>query len=163
MVKKIYLSGKKGEGLYATVDDADFLYLSQFSWHLKRTHGNDYARRQVCENGKFRTIYMHREILGLTDSRQVDHKNGNGLDNRRCNLRACSHNQNQRNQKPVGGSSKYVGVYWKKDESKWKARIKVDGREIHLGLFSNEVEAAKARDRAALRYHGEFARLNFPQ
>lgn len=163
MAKRIYLSGKRGAGLYALVDNADYSYLSQFSWHLKRTHGNDYARRQVYENSKFRTIYMHREILNITDGRQVDHRNGNGLDNQRRNLRACSHKQNQRNHKPAGGSSKYIGVYWKKDECKWKARIKVDGKEIHLGLFSSEVEAAQKRDEAALRYHGEFARLNFPR
>jgi hypothetical protein len=87
----------------------------------------------------------------------VDHINGNGLDNRRCNLRICTPAQNGLNSRPrVDGKSRFKGVFPHGD--RWRA--KVGGR--HLGLFDDEVEAAKARDRLARKLHGKFARLNFP-
>ncbi len=92
--------------------------------------------------------------------RIVDHIDGNGLNNRRFNLRICTHQQNQANRGPRGGSSQFVGVLRHKD--KWEAGIRYRGEYFYLGLFDDEVEAAKARDRKAYELHGQCAYLNFP-
>lgn len=96
----------------------------------------------------------------LTGWRETDHRNGNGLDNRRKNLRPCTHAQNCRNAKPRSVSSKYKGVGWSRVHNKWRARIRVDGILKSLGVFTEEAQAARAYDRAAAEYFGEFARLN---
>ena len=87
------------------------------------------------------------------------------MDNRRVNLRAATRAQNVRNRKKYtkSGSSKYKGVSWKKDNGKWSARIGLNNKSIFLGNFEKELDAAKAYDKAAKKYHGEFACLNFPQ
>lgn len=98
----------------------------------------------------------------------ASHIDGNGLNNQRYNLRICTKQENLRNQKPIrGGSSKFKGVYLSKAypkygiKSVWRANIGKDGKAIFLGGFENEIDAAKAYDRAALKYFGEFARVNF--
>jgi len=93
----------------------------------------------------------------------IDHINGNGLDDRRANMRTCTNQQNMRNlRKRRSGSSIYKGVYYDKRRRTWYARICHNGKNIHLGTFATEIEAARAYDRAARRLFGEFARLNFP-
>lgn len=108
---------------------------------------------------------MHRQILGLTDSKvQCDHKDGNSLNNQRSNLRIVTNQQNSFNMKSrIGCVSKYKGVVWDKTHNKWQVRISVSGKRKHIGLFIDEVEAAKAYDTAAKKYFGEFAKLNFPK
>ena len=93
----------------------------------------------------------------------VDHINHDGMDNRRANLRAATHAQNTYHRKKRSGAtkSKYKGIHWRKENKKWVARIMFEGKRIHLGSFHTEIEAAKAYDRAAKKYHGEFASLNF--
>jgi hypothetical protein len=114
---------------------------------------------------------MHRLLLGLVDGfAQVDHRNGNGLDNRRGNLRIATASQNQWNQKVRGrGTSKYKGVAWEKRGGKWVVKIAYLGRRIHLGSFARnvingidygEIKAARAYDLAAVKFFGVFARLN---
>jgi len=104
-----------------------------------------------------------REILKPPDNMQCDHINGNGLDNRRCNLRICSHSENQHNGSPyVGCSSRFKGVHWRKDRRKWQTSIRNAGKPIYLGYFTDEAEGARAYDRAARELFGEFARVNFP-
>jgi hypothetical protein len=91
----------------------------------------------------------------------VDHIDGNGLNNRRCNLRICTRRQNAANVGPRGGASEFVGVYRQRD--KWGAQIVWRGKKYTLGSYDTQVEAAKVRDRKAFELHGEFAYLNFPE
>jgi len=149
------------QGLYALVDGEDYGWLNQHKWCVtKPKTGHTYYAMRVSSK---KTIEMHWEILGLEkgDKQWSDHQNGNGLDNRRCNLRPCISSQNHQNQKPIrGGTSKYKGVSWHKNAGKWQAHIKYYGKSKNLGYFSSEIEAAKAYNRAAKELFGEFAWLN---
>lgn len=149
----------KGGRRFAIVDSTDFERLSKFVWYeVAGAGGLMYAARSVGR----RNVFMHREILGLTDARRGDHWNGDGLDNRRENLRPCTHAQNCANRKPRIGTSSYKGVTWHKGQRKWVARVRVAYKLIHLGSFDDEILAAKAYDRAASGNFGEFAPVNFP-
>ena len=108
---------------------------------------------------------VHRKILGLfpNDGLEVDHINHNGLDNRRCNLRVCTRQQNQMNKRAMKGSSKFKGVFWHSHAKKWGACITLQGRNKYIGVFISEIDAARAYDRYAAEHFGEFAYLNFPQ
>lgn len=145
-------------GQVAIVDNADYTYLSQFKWFAwkDRKNGMYYAMRSP-------SILMHRVIMGLTDPKiQVDHKNGNGLDNQRENLRTATGRQNQYNQGiHRNNTSGFKGVYWQKSARKWRAFIKVRGKQVHLGLFDDPQKAAQAYDIAAIHHAGEYAKLNF--
>ena len=105
---------------------------------------------------------MHREILDVPAGMICDHKNHNGLDNRRCNLRICTPAQNQYNRRlQTGGTSLYKGVYWHKENRKWRAQICHGGLHIHIGYYDYEADAAIAYDDMAIDLFGEFACLNF--
>jgi len=145
-----------GDGFYAYVDAADYEWLSQYRWHL---YSGGYAAR--CEKGK--RIFMHREIMKPPQGMIVDHKNRSKLDNTRENLRAGTPAQNQRNRaKRPGAVSPYKGVGYKKDMDKYYARFRLNGRRFWLGLFDQEIEAARAYDYKAVECSGEFAWLNLP-
>ena len=104
---------------------------------------------------------MHRVITGAGKGIFVDHKDSDSLNNQRCNLRLCTHRQNNQNRqanKNSGGGFK--GVSWYKPSKKWRAQITVNDKNRHLGLFANEPDAARCYNAAALALHGEFARLN---
>lgn len=104
---------------------------------------------------------MHRAVIGAKKGQIVDHINGNRLDNQRSNLRFCTHSQNQFNRaKKKNCSSRFKGVAWHAPYKKWNAYIEPLGKKINLGYFSNEVEAAKAYNQAALKHGGQFAWLN---
>ena len=152
-VRRIPLSN----GLFATVDAADYKRLRRYRWHASRHGRKIYA----CCNTGGRTVSMHHMIVRPRRGCVVDHIDGNGLNNRRCNLRVCTPQQNQANRGPRGGSSRFVGVY--RRGNKWVAEIRCRGKRYHLGRFDDEVEAAKARDRKAYELHGVHAYLNFPE
>jgi len=156
-MKTILLS----QGSYAIVDDSDFHLVSKLNWHLnKKTNVHLYAKSSKKINGK--QIHMHRLIMNANKGEEVDHINHNGLDNRRSNLRIVNSFQNHQNsKKQINSASIYKGISYAKDHKKWRARIWVDGKKIHLGYFKNEIDAAKAYDRAALKYYSEYAYINF--
>jgi hypothetical protein len=148
------------KGLFSIIDESDYEKISKYKYRAARSKGRWYALR---DEGK-KTIYMHQDILGKKEGFEPDHKNGNGLDNRRSNLRFVTHQQNLQNQKKRGiaCSSKYKGVT-RHIGGKYQARIKAGGKQLHLGLFIDEVDAARAYDKAAIEHFGEFANVNFPE
>ncbi|MHC4540287.1 MAG: AP2/ERF family transcription factor, partial [Planctomycetota bacterium] len=153
------------QGKFAIVDPDDFFRLSRRKWFAVKGGSTFYAVHSVApKEGKRYRLYMHREVLPVADDMFVDHINCNGLDNRKANLRPATRVQNQRNRKKPhrNSRSRYKGLHWDRHWQKWRVRICVNRTKIQLGLFDDEVEAAKAYDRAALKYHGQFTSLNFP-
>lgn len=150
------------KGSIVFIDDEDFCLVDQYTW---RIHSQGYVIAHKLENGKDRTISMHRLVMGVLDRRYpvVDHKNGNPKDNRKSNLRFASFKENARNLKPRG-RSKYLGVcYIKPFKGRYeyiKASICLNGKRVHLGLFETEELAAVAYNEAAKKHYGEFANLN---
>ncbi len=143
------------------VDDELFPDLMKINWNVVNHGHTFYARMHKTINGKHCKVYMHRFILGLTNSKiKVDHKDHNGLNNQRSNIRKCNQSENLKNRTSrKNGSSKYLGVG--SSHGKWRSFIMLNGRYKHLGTFNNEIDAAKAYDVAALTHHKEFANLNF--
>lgn len=148
------------QGRFAIVDPEDYEALSRHKWCAAKDGNTYYAVRSQA----YKQIRMHREILKVGGGLVCDHINHDGLDNRKANVRICTRQQNSRNRRAQEGTtSRYKGVDWNKRLQKWRARIYLNGRARFLGYFSSEIEAAKAYDRAARKYHGEFASLNFPE
>ena len=149
---------------YALVDDEDFEYLNQWKWFAHKDKNTWYAQRnQTIDINKRIVIHMHRVIL---QEEKIDHKDGNGLNNQRYNLRKASDLQNSRNKGIYKNNiSGYKGVSFRKQSTKnpYQARIRVNKQEINLGSFSTAIEAALVYDQAAKQYFGEFARLNFSE
>ncbi len=152
------------QGKVALVDDADYPELSKYKWCAQHTEARWYAIRfDVGRMGRCR-IPMHRAILNAPSGLEVDHRNHNGLDNRRANLRLATKAENQRNRnKPATNTSGYKGVSWHKGHNRWQAQIRHDGRARFLGYFDTPEQAARAYDSAAIETFGEFALPNFGQ
>lgn len=144
----------------ALVDDEDYGYLNQHKWTAQRNRngGVYYAVRRIGN----KHISMHRVIMKITDPKIfVDHIDHEGLNNRKYNLRLCSNSDNKKNVRSrIGSTSKYLGVNWHKPLNKWRAGIKFNGKNIHLGYSHDEKEAALLYNKFAKKYHGEFANLN---
>ena len=163
-MKQIPLS----RGKYAIVNDEDYEWLSALNWYIVPTGANSDRPRAATgyiKGGTNTRQLMHRMILERhgeqLGSLDVDHINGNTLDNRRGNLRACTHTQNMQNKrKRKATSSRYKGVS-RRENGRWLANIRVDGTLLRLGLFDSEIDAAKTYDTAARQHFGEYARLNF--
>lgn len=163
-MKKILLPN----GMSALVDAEDYERVSRYGWHIS-TGLSSSGRRHVYVHAFWKgvsgnkRIYLHRLVLGVYDKRRVDHINGDGLDNRKCNLRICTQHQNGGNarvwDKPK--SSIYKGVYFMRKENKWAAQICLHRKNIRLGAYMTEEEAAIQYDKAAREHFGEFARTNF--
>ena len=147
------------------VDDDMYEKLNKYSWNIRIKKGRNiaYVSRPFYLDKKQTSIAIHRFILDLKtgDKRQVDHINGNGLDNRLINLRICNNQQNSFNTGiRKNNTSGFKGVYLKKSTGKWVTQLMKNGKSIHLGYHHDKIEAAKAYNKAAIKYHGEFARLN---
>ncbi len=151
------------QGKFAQVDDGDFEYLNQWKWHTMRGDYPVKKEKRVYVDGKItrKTVYMHVLIMAPTEGFEVDHIDGNPLNNQRCNLRICTHQENLRNQKlQKHGTSKYKGVFWNTRRGGWHASICVNKKSKYLGVYTNEAEAAIAYNNAAKDIFGEFAKLN---
>lgn len=145
------------------LDDEDKELFRSYKWYVIKNRKNYYVR---ANNGGYGqgTIDLHHLIMCKREGEIIDHVNGNGLDNRKINLRKCTHAQNSRNRrKPEKNyENTYKGVE-KVSDSSWRARITFEGKRHMLGLYDSEEAAAKAYDESAVKLHGEFARLNFPK
>lgn len=149
------------KGKVAIVDDEDYEWLSQYKWYV---HTGGYAARHTVQRDvgkqKRKNLYMHRIVLGVNGKEHCDHKNGNKLDNRKCNLRQATNSQNMWNScKQKQNTSGYKGVFKHRDS--WAARTSFHNKPIHIGTYSTKEEAARAYDEKAKELFGEFARLNF--
>jgi len=150
-------------GHAAIVDAEDFDWLSQWNWIAHKDRHTFYAVRNTSRKlGKRQFIRMHRLIINPPKGIQVDHRDGNGLNNSRSNLRYATCQQNAYNRRPQkrSKSSKYKGVSWHKGDQKWHALIKYQQKLHFLGAYSSEYEAALAYNFAAFQYFGVFARMN---
>lgn len=146
------------QGQIALVDDEDFENLNQFRWCAVKIGRTFYAVRNVRIDGKKRGVRMHCQILG---GKLIDHKDHNGLNNQKSNLRFCTASQNCMNKrKRKNCVSIYKGVCFHKQHKRWLAHIKKDGKDNHLGYFVTEIDAAKAYNIKAVELFGEFANLN---
>jgi hypothetical protein len=158
MAKEIELT----QGKVAIVDDEDYEWLNQWHWYAAKYGKTFYAARNEGTFPLKKTIYMHCVIMNTPAGMRIDHKDLNGLNNTRNNLRNSTHAQNKQNAgKYSNNTSGYKGVSWHKRIEKYTAQIVVNGKRINLGYFYDLKDAALAYDEAAKKYHGPFAKLNF--
>src|SRR5271156_964760 len=147
-VKTILLT----KGMFALVDDKDYERVNRFKWHARRSKQTFYAERNILRNGKMTKEGLHRFILrmGEFDGRMPDHRDGNGLNCQRYNLRIVTRKRNSRNRSKQANSSgkitssQFKGVSWRKDACKWTAYITVDGRHKSLGVFAGDAAGERA-------------------
>lgn len=153
----IELFNKKKEKICETIVDEDIYYdLIKYNWYLNN-HGYVIGRSQDKK-----LVLLHRYIMKYQGDDFIDHINNNPLDNRKCNLRVITAKQNSQNKvSHKNSTSKYIGVSQKKNNKKWVATITINGKLKHLGTFSDEIEAAKARDLSTKEHYGEFGNYNF--
>lgn len=151
------------QGKVALVDD-DMHWIDAWKWHLRRSGRNLYAAHHIFNNKtrKSKCFYMHRIIAGAKPGDKVDHINGDGLDNRKCNLRICTNSENMQNMHRLkrNKTSQYKGVSRHRKSKKWTARIRLNYKLHYIGSFASEKEAARAYNTKASELFKQFARLN---
>lgn len=151
---------KLTKGYFVSFDKNDYPLIKPFKWHAcVGIRGHVYAKTNIRVDGKQKKLAMHRLIIGATSEQNVDHKDGDTLNNSRNNLRICSQRENVMNTRARRASG-LKGAYFVKRLNKYQAMISANKKQIYLGLYLTEVEAARAYNLAAKRYHGDFARLN---
>ena len=139
------------------IDKVDYELIKRYQWHSA-------SSGYIAAIFKGKATLLHRLITEAQKGQSVDHINGNTLDNRRNNLRLCTHQQNMCNmKKPKTNTSGYKGVYWHKGANCYISSVKENYKNHYLGCFKNKVDAAQTYDSAAIKYHGEFAKINFPE
>lgn len=162
-MKLIDISTPRYPATFAMVDDDDFDFLNQWTWYAEKRRNTFYAARTVTtDQGRKTGIRMHRQLVSVGDGFEVDHADGNGINNQRFNLRSCTVSRNQRNRRSGWGASKYKGVVRDSFNGCWQSRITIDRVTYGLGAFESEIDAARRYDHAAKAHFGEFARFNFP-
>jgi hypothetical protein len=148
-------------GYDVQIDDEDIVRVESIDWHVLKTKNLIYFARHIFNGGKDKTILLHRFLLDAPDGMKVDHKDRNTFNNKKENLRLCTHAENMRNcKKNTKNTSGYKGVTCHSNckKKKWHARIKVNKKRISLGYFVTPEEAHKAYCEASKKYHGEFGR-----
>ena len=152
---KLYLTN----GGFTLIDKKDWGRVSKYKWCKYQHHNTIYVRNTDRKNGK---IFLHRFIINAQDNDVVDHINGNGLDNRKCNLRICTNQQNIFNSCAHKDSfySDYKGISYDRSRKKWVAQLTFNYKRVLSRRFNNEIEAAKAYNIAAIKYFGKYAYLN---
>ncbi len=155
------------QGQITLVDDDDYIRFGHLKWHILKGRNTNYAVHNIIlPNGKQGLMLLHREIMNAKKGDMVDHKDRNGLNNQKDNLRFCNQSQNSANMVSSWGTSKYLGVFKAthikngKEYSYWKAKINSNGIVYRLGSFPTEKDAAIGYNKKAIELHGEFANLN---
>lgn len=159
MAREVPLPG----GLFALIDENDAAAVLRYRWHVMRRGHTHYAKYTLpwTPDGRRPALLMHRLILGATNDDLVDHRDGNGLNNQRSNLRVCTAAENLRNARTrVDNASGLKGVGFDRRANRYHARIFLNGRTKHLGYFASAEEAHAAYCRAASDAFGDFARFN---
>lgn len=148
------------KGMCAQVDDDDYEWLSKHKWYSAPRSGGVYVARATIAG---RGVRMHRAITKAPSGMDVDHSDGNPLNNQKHNLRVCTRAENNRNNITLRNRKGFIGVVFVKKRKKFRANIGYNNKVIGLGYFSTREEAMRAYDAAAKIYHGEFATLNYPE
>lgn len=149
------------KGFVTIVDEADYDWLNQWKWHYSKGRAHRTERIGLRKYNRKIHFLMHRVIKNAPKNMVVDHKDGDALNNCRSNLRICTQCQNTKNQTPrKNTTSKYKGVSWSEERQKWVVFISHDKHHIPLGRYIDEIKAAIVYNEAALKLHGEYAKLN---
>lgn len=151
------------KGQSALIDDQDYDLVKGYNWRVLVNTRNLYAITNGWINGKRTAILMHRLLNGFPHKMCVDHKDGNGLNNTRANMRVCTYSQNLGNRQRANKNktSQFKGVSWNSEHKVWIASIQCNKKQMNLGKFPSEVEAAKSYDAMALKHFKEFSYTNF--
>jgi hypothetical protein len=150
------------QGKVALIDDSDYELVSKYKWYVHHRGRCWYATRKIRIDGKLIQQHLHRLLLDAQPGEDVDHINGDGLDNQRNNIRLCTRSQNVANSGLRStNTSGYKGVSWYSRYNKWMASIAINHKHITLGYFNNPQDAARVYDNAAQKYYSAFAKTNF--
>jgi hypothetical protein len=158
---KFLIHSKKYGDKKVLIDDEDWEKVSKYKWHLsKQSQGLLYAQTFIYKNGKKIPLKLHRLIMNCPKNKEIDHIDGNGLNNQKSNLRICTHAENMKNSKKrKDNSSGFKGIHFIKQNKRWQARIQVNRKRMPLGCYKTPELAYQAYCKASKKYHGEFGRI----